>query len=79
MLLTIQDPHSILKRRHFGHKLSGIPATCFGGADLRQLYIVTGSDGAEGDRVGSVFVEPVDVAGLPVAVARVQLPAAPDG
>jgi gluconolactonase len=56
-----------------------VTSVCFGGADLRQLYIVTGSDGAEGDRVGSVFVEPVDVAGLPVAVARVQLPAAPDG
>ncbi len=52
-----------------------VTSVCFGGSDLRQLYIVTGSDGAEGENAGSVFVEPVDVAGLPVGVARVRLPA----
>ena len=46
-------------------------SVCFGGADLKDLYIVTGSDGVEGDREGSVYREPVGVAGLPVPRARV--------
>ena len=49
-------------------------SVCFGGDDLRDLYVVTGSDGAAGDREGAVFRARVDVAGLPVPVARVALP-----
>lgn len=48
-------------------------SVCFGGDDLTDLYIVTGSDGVEGDREGSVFRERVDVAGLSVPLARVPL------
>ncbi len=47
---------------------------CFGGSELRHLYIATGSEGSDGDNEGSVFVEPVEVPGLPVASARVRLP-----
>ena len=46
---------------------------CFGGADLRDLYIVSGSDGSQSERAGAVFRTRTDVAGLPVAVARTQL------
>lgn len=46
-------------------------SVCFGGDDLKHLYVVTGSDGVEGDREGSVYREPVGVAGLPVPRARV--------
>lgn len=46
-------------------------SVCFGGADLRDLYIVSGSDGQKGDKCGGVFVTRTDVAGLPVAPARV--------
>ena len=48
-------------------------SVCFGGDDLKDLYIVSGSDGLEGDRRGGVFVVRTDVAGLPVPVARVSL------
>ena len=48
-------------------------SVCFGGDDLKDLYIVTGSGGVAGDREGSVFRTRVDVAGLPVPEARVPL------
>ena len=47
---------------------------CFGGEDLRSLYIVSGSDGAGSERAGAVHHLRVDVAGVPVAPARVRLP-----
>lgn len=47
---------------------------CFGGSDLKDLYIVSGSDGLEGDRRGGVFVVRTDIAGLPTASAKVSLP-----
>ena len=50
-------------------------SVCFGGDDLRELYIVSGSDGLDGDKRGGIFVVRTDVAGLPVAPCRVRLPA----
>ncbi len=50
-------------------------SVCFGGADLRSLYIVTGSDGSESDRAGSVYRMDAGIGGVPVASARVQVPA----
>ncbi len=47
---------------------------CFGGEDLLSLYIVSGSDGAASERAGAVHRLRVDVAGVPVAPARVRLP-----
>ena len=49
-------------------------SVCFGGSDLQDLYIVTGSDGLEGDKRGGVFRLRTEVAGLPVPKARVRLP-----
>ncbi|MGI9325565.1 MAG: SMP-30/gluconolactonase/LRE family protein [Pseudomonadales bacterium] len=49
-------------------------SVCFGGADLKELFIVSGSDGAPSDRAGAVYRLPVSVAGVPVACARVALP-----
>ena len=46
---------------------------CFGGADRRDLYIVSGSQGSQGERAGAVFRTRTSVAGLPVAAARVRL------
>lgn len=48
-------------------------SVCFGGEELTDLYIVSGSAGAESDRAGAIFRVRVDVAGLPVAPARVRL------
>jgi len=48
-------------------------SVCFGGDDLTDLYIVSGSQGAETDQHGAVYSHKVGVAGLPVAIARNQL------
>lgn len=44
---------------------------CFGGADLQDLYVVSGSEGADGDRAGAVYRTRTAVAGLAVPPARV--------
>lgn len=46
-------------------------SVCFGGDNLTDLYIVTGSEGVEGDREGSVYRQRVSVQGLTVPLARV--------
>lgn len=54
----------------------GVPmctSVCFGGADLRELYVVSGSHGMDSDRAGGVYRARVGVAGLAVAPARVAL------
>ena len=53
-------------------------SVCFGGDDLRDLYIVSGSEGAADAQSGAVFLHRASVPGLPVAPAAVQLPAATD-
>ncbi len=52
-------------------------SVCFGGDDLTDLYIVTGSEGVEGNREGSVYRQPANVAGVPVPLSRVALNAGP--
>jgi sugar lactone lactonase YvrE len=47
-----------------------VTSLCFGG-DLRDLYIVTGSDGGPREACGTIFRVRVDVAGLPLSAARV--------
>ena len=49
-------------------------SVCFGGEDLKDLYIVSGSDGLEGDSRGGVFKVRTAVSGLPVPLAKVELP-----
>jgi gluconolactonase len=48
-------------------------SVCFGGDDLKDLYIVSGSDGLEGDQRGGVFKHRAGVAGLAVPEAKVPL------
>ncbi len=50
-------------------------SVCFGGDDGRDLYIVSGSEGSNGDHNGAVYLYRSDVAGVPVAVAQVSLTA----
>jgi gluconolactonase len=54
----------------------GVTSLCFGGDDLRDLYVVTGTVGGPADHTGSVYRLRVDVPGLPVPPARVALPSA---
>lgn len=49
-------------------------SVCFGGADLRDLYIVSGSGEQDSDRAGAVYLYRSDIAGLPVPAAQVALP-----
>ena len=48
-----------------------VTSLCFGGADLRDLYVVTGSDGGPRENCGTIFRLRTDVAGQPLAPARV--------
>ena len=50
-----------------------VTSVCFGGADLQDLYIVTGSRGGPHENCGGVYRRRVDVPGVPVAPARVAL------
>jgi sugar lactone lactonase YvrE len=50
-----------------------VTSVCFGGDDLRDLYIVTGTEGTGRTDAGSVFRLRVAVPGLPVPSARVKL------
>jgi gluconolactonase len=48
-------------------------SVCFGGDDLKDLYVVSGSDGSGSTAGGAVHRLSVPVAGCPVAPARVSL------
>jgi gluconolactonase len=48
-----------------------VTSLCFGGDDLRDLYIVTGSRGGPSENCGSIFRTRADVAGLALPPARV--------
>ena len=52
-----------------------VTSLCFGGDDLKDLYVVTGSRGGPSDRCGTIYKTRVDVAGVPLAPCRVKLPA----
>lgn len=49
-------------------------SVCFGGEGLTDLYVVSGSDGADSEAAGAVHCFDAPVAGCPVAPARVALP-----
>jgi D-xylonolactonase len=61
------------QREHVEIPLPMCTSVCFGGADLRDLYIVSGADGADSDKAGAVFRHRTEVAGLPVATARIAI------
>ena len=48
-----------------------VTSLCFGGEDLRDLYVVTGSDHGPSETCGTVFRTRVEVPGLPPAPCRV--------
>lgn len=49
-------------------------SVCFGGDDLKDLYIVSGSEGSGREKGGAVHSLRTDVAGVPVTPARVPIP-----
>ena len=50
---------------------NGVTSLCFGGSDLRDLYIVTSDNTEDPSRQGSIFRTRAPVAGQPPPVARV--------
>lgn len=60
-------------RTHIDIPMPMCTSVCFGGDDLRDLYIVSGSEGSDSDRAGAVWLTRTDVPGLPVSPARVPL------
>ncbi len=48
-----------------------VTSVCFGGADRRDMYIVTGDNTADPDRGGTIYRTRADVPGCVVAAARV--------
>ena len=48
-----------------------VTSLCFGGADRRDLYIVTADNTADADRGGTIFRTRAEVAGVAVTPARV--------
>jgi len=62
--------------RRFGFPVPMVTSLCFGGADFRDVYVVTGSEGSGLSDAGSIFRLRSAVPGLPRPPARVALPAA---
>lgn len=60
-------------RRDIAVPLPMVTSLSFGGADLRDLYIVTGSTGGPSQNCGSIFRMRADVAGLSLPPARVSI------
>ena len=58
-------------RQDLAVPLPMVTSVCFGGDDLRDLYVVTGSRGGPKENCGSIFRMRVEVAGLAVPPARV--------
>lgn len=58
-------------RRDVPVPLPMVTSLCFGGDDLRDLYVVTGSRGGPSENCGSVFRMKADIAGLALHPARV--------
>jgi len=52
-----------------------VTSVCFGGDDLKDVYVVTGSRGGPHENCGSVFVMRSEVPGVAVAPARMPRPA----
>lgn len=50
-----------------------VTSLCFASNDLRDLYVVTGSEGGPEENCGSIYRTRVDVPGLPLAPAQVAL------
>jgi D-xylonolactonase len=60
-------------RQDLAVPLPMVTSLCFGGADLRDLYVVTGSEGGPQETCAAIFRVRVDVPGLPLFPARVAL------
>ena len=70
--VDVFEPDGTL-RRSLPVPLPMVTSVCFGGPDLCDLYIVTGSRGGPNENCGSIYKVRVDVPGLPLEKAKVKL------
>ncbi len=61
------------ERRKLDVPLPMVTSLCFGGSDMQDLFIVTGSIGAGRENAGTIYRERVDVPGVPIRLARMPL------
>jgi xylono-1,5-lactonase len=61
------------KRAEIPVPLPMVTSVCFGGANLKDLYVVTGSKGGPHENCGTIYRMPAPVAGLPLAAAAIPL------
>jgi gluconolactonase len=73
--VAVYEPDGSLRQR-IPVPLPMVTSVCFGGDDLKDVYIVTGSRGGPHENCGSVFVMRTDVPGVDLGLARVPRPAA---
>ena len=59
------------KDRRIAFPAKAVTSLCFGGADLRDLYVVSADNSDDPVRKGSIFRTRSDVAGLPAPLARI--------
>ncbi|MFP6748128.1 MAG: SMP-30/gluconolactonase/LRE family protein [Alphaproteobacteria bacterium] len=71
--VNVFEPDGSL-RRSIPCPLPMITSVCFGGEDLLDFYIVTGSRGTDREDAGTVYRMRAEVAGLPVTPAAVAIP-----
>ena len=60
-------------KRDLAVPLPMVTSLCFGGEDLRDLYVVTGSEGAPSENGGTIFRTRADVPGQPLPLCRVAI------
>jgi len=70
--VAVYEPDGTLRQK-IPTPLPMVTSVAFGGGDLKDLYVVTGSGDGPSENCGSVFVTDIGVAGLPVPPCRVAL------
>lgn len=70
--VDVYEPDGRL-RKSIPVPLPMVTSVCFGGDDLMDLYVVTGSRGGPSENCGTVYRTRADVPGLPLAPARARL------
>ena len=65
-------------RKQFEFSIPMITSLCFGGEDMRDVFVMSGSDGSGRADAGTIFHLRSEIAGLPVMPSRVRLAPAED-
>jgi gluconolactonase len=71
-VLLFSPSGSLIKRLEFPVPMT--TSLCFGGDDMRDVYVVSGSDGTGRSDAGTIFKLRSDNPGVPISPARVALP-----